>query len=44
MVDFWTLAQSAEGVWDDELPLLRLPSEPHDVAVGELGPDGPGYR
>lgn len=23
---------------------LKLPSQPHDVAVGELRPDGPGYR
>lgn len=45
MVDFWTpIAQSAGGVYDDELVLLRLPSQPHDMAVRELGPDGPGYR
>lgn len=39
--------------WFDGDPLLlRLPSpppptpslSPHDMAVGEQGPDGPGYR
>lgn len=45
MVDCWALiAQSAGGVFDGELLLLRLLSQPHDMAVRGLGPDGPGYR
>lgn len=44
MVDCWTfIAPSAGGAFDGEL-LLRLPSQPHDMAVREQGPDGPGYR
>ena len=35
---------SARGVCDGELLPLRLPSPAHDVTVGELGPDGLGYR
>lgn len=45
VMDCWTLvAQTVGGVCDGEILLLRLPSQPHDVAVVELGPDGPGYR
>lgn len=45
MVDCWTsTAQIAGGVFDGELLLLRLPSQAHNMAVRELGPDGPSYR
>lgn len=45
VVDCWALiAQSAGGVFDGELLLLRLFPQPDDMAVRELGPDGPGYR
>lgn len=45
MVGCWILiAQSPGGVFDGELLLLRLPSQPRDMAVRELGPDRPGYR
>lgn len=35
---------SAGGVYDGAVLLLRLPTQSHDVAVGVLGPNGPGYR
>lgn len=45
MVDCWiSIAQISGGVFDGELLLLRLPFQAHDMAVSDLGPDGPGYR